>query len=167
MTMNLYFIPTLLLAAASLACAAVLRRGVRREFPSVVPWLTVWGVLCAVPALMYLCLCFGGAEASLRLLEENGFESGWEMLAGAAGVLPGLMFDVLAERQEKHRGEPLPLGLSPMTIRVLLVAVLLLAIAIPYGLLFVRPTSESSSVSVIPAPSIPSEAQESPASPAD
>ena len=137
--MNQYLIPTLLLAAASLAGAAVLRRAVRREYSSLLPWLHLWGVLCTVPAVVYLCLCVPGPEASLRLLEESGFEPGWELFAGAAGVLPGLLFDAVSERREKHRTDPLPLGLSPWLYRAILVAVLLLVVVIPYRFLFKAP----------------------------
>ena len=134
--MNLYLIPTLLLAAASLAGAAMLRRVVRREYSGLLPWLHLWGVLCTVPAVVYLCLCVPGSEASLRLLEESGFEPGWELFAGAAGVLPGLMFDAVSERLEKHRTDPLPFGLVPWLYRAILVAILVLVIAIPYRFLF-------------------------------
>ena len=136
MTTNLHLIPTLLIAAASVAGAAVVRRAARRERPDFLPWLLPWGVLCSIPALLYLCLCIPAHDESLRLLNESGFESGWEMLAGASGVLPGLLYDMIAERLEKHPNDPCPSGLPPWLLRTLLIVVELLVVMLPYQFIF-------------------------------
>ena len=138
--MNLYLIPTLLIAAVSVAGAAALRRAVRQEYSSWMPWLLPWGALCTIPALLYLCLCVPDCDTALRLLETAGFEPGWEMFAGAAGILPGLMWDAISERREKHPGEmnALRVWLPRALMLVLLAAVL----AIPYGVVFAgQPTA--------------------------
>ena len=133
--MNLYLIPTLLIAAVSVAGAAALRRAVRREYSSWLPWLMPWGALCTIPALLYLCLCVPDRDAALRMLETAGFEPGWEMFAGAAGVLPGLVWDAIAERREQSPDEPAN-ALSAWLIRALMIAALAAVIAIPYGFVF-------------------------------
>ena len=133
--MNLYLIPTLLIAAVSVAGAAALRRAVRREYSSWLPWLPPWGAICTVPALVYLGLCVPDHASAIRLLDEAGFEPGWEMFAGAAGVLPGLMWDAIDEHRERYPDEPanrLPVWL----MRALLIAVLAVVLAIPYAFVF-------------------------------
>ena len=132
--MNLYLIPTLLIAAVSVAGAAALRRAVRQEYSSWMPWLLPWGALCTIPALLYLCLCVPDHATAIRLLDEAGFEPGWEMFAGAAGILPGLMWDAFAEYREKHPGETGVLRVWLM--RSLMIAALAVAVAIPYGFVF-------------------------------
>ena len=134
--MNLYLIPTLLIAAVSVAGAAALRRAVRLEYSAWLPWLLPWGALCTIPALLYLCLCVPDHASAIRLLDEAGFEPGWEMFAGAAGVLPGLVWDALAERREKHPGEMN--ALHVWLIRSLMIAVMAAMIAIPYGFVFAK-----------------------------
>ena len=150
--MNLYLISTLLIAAVSVAGAAALRRAVRLEFSSWLPWLPPWGAICTIPALLYLCLCVPDHASSIRLLDEAGFEPGWEMFAGAAGVLPGLMWDVFAEHREKHPGEASAGALRVWLMRSLTIAVLAVVVATPYGFVFARGDIASS------AP--PAEAQE-------
>ena len=164
MTTNIHLIPTLLIAAASMAGGAVIRRTARRERPGFLPWMPLWGILCCVPAVLYLCLCIPEREASLRLLRESGFESGWEMLAGASGVLPGLLYDMIAERLEKHPNEPFPLKLSPQLLRVLLIAGETLAVALPYRFLFTAAFEEEPSP-VIEVLAAPSASQAAPSSP--
>jgi len=166
MTTNLHLIPTLLIAAASMAGGAVIRRTARRERPGFLPWMPFWGILCSVPAVFYLCLCIPDREASLRLLRESGFESGLEMLAGASGILPGLLYDMIAERLEKRRNEPFPLKLSPQLLRVLLVVVETLAVALPYRFLFTAPF-EGDSSPMLEAMAAPSASQSDASSPAD
>ena len=134
--MNLYLIPTLLIAAVSVAGAAALRRAVRREYSSWLPWLPPWGAICTVPALLYLGLCVPDHASAIRLLDEAGFEPGWEMFAGAAGVLPGLMWDAFAEHREKHPGEMNALHVWLM--RSLMIAGLAILLAIPYGFVFAK-----------------------------
>ena len=132
--MNLYLIPTLLIAAVSVAGAAALRRAIRREYSSWLPWLPPWGAICTVPALLYLCLCVPDHTSAIRLLDEAGFEPGWEMFAGAAGVLPGLMWDAFSEHREKHPGETSRLRVWLM--RALMLALLAIMLAVPYGFVF-------------------------------
>ena len=134
--MNLYLIPTLLIAAVSVAAAAALRRTIRREYSSWLPWLPPWGALCTIPALLYLGFCIPDHASAIRLLDEAGFEPGWEMFAGAAGILPGLLWDAISERREKHPGETslLRVWLS----RSLMIAGLAIMLAIPYGFVFAK-----------------------------
>ena len=134
--MNLYLIPTLLIAAVSVAGAAALRRAVRREYSSWLPWLSPWGAICTVPALVYLGLCVPDHASAIRLLDEAGFEPGWEMFAGAAGILPGLIWDTIAEHREKHPGEMNALRVwLPRALMLVLLAAML---AIPYGFVFAK-----------------------------
>ena len=148
--MNLYLIPTLLIAAVSVAGAAVLRRAIRGEYSSWMPWLLPWGALCTIPAVLYLCLCVPDHASALRLLDEAGFEPGWEMFAGAAGVLPGLVWDAFSEQREKHPDETSALRVWLM--RALMIAALAIMLAIPYGFVFAKQETAPS------AP--PAEAQE-------
>jgi len=134
--MNLYFIPTLLIAAVSVAGAAVLRRAIRREYSSWMPWLPPWGALCTIPAVLYLCLCVPDHASAIRLLDEAGFEPGWEMFAGAAGVLPGLIWDAIGEHSEKHPDEASAGALRVWLMRALMIAALAIMLAIPYGFVF-------------------------------
>jgi len=137
MTVNLHLqlISTLLIGAASMAGAAVLRKTVRHERPAFLPWLLPWGALCTIPALLYLCLCVPDHDTALRMLETAGFEPGWEMFAGAAGILPGLMWDAIDEHRERYPDEPAN-GLPVWLMRALLIAVLAVVLAIPYGFVF-------------------------------
>ena len=132
--MNLYLIPTLLIAAVSVAGASVLRRTVRREYSSALPWLLPWGAICTIPAVLYLCLCVPDHASALRLLDEAGFEPGWEVFAGAAGILPGLMWDAIGEQREKHPDETTVRHI--WLPRALMIAALAILLAIPYGFVF-------------------------------
>ena len=134
--MNLYLIPTLLIAAVSVAGASALRRAIRREYSSWLPWLPPWGALCTIPAVIYVCLCVPDHTAAIRLLDEAGFEPGWEMFAGAAGILPGLLWDAISERREKHPGETNLLRV--WLPRSLMIAGLAIMLAIPYGFVFAK-----------------------------
>ena len=134
--MNLYLIPTLLIATVSVAGAAALRRAIRQEYSSWLPWLPPWGAICTIPAVLYLGLCVPDHASAIRLLDEAGFEPGWEMFAGAAGVLPGLMWDAFAEHREKHPGEMSAPHVWLM--RSLMTAGLAILLAIPYGFVFAR-----------------------------
>ena len=136
MTIHPYLFPSLFVAAVSTAAAAILRRAVRREYASLLPWLKIWGILCAIPALLYLILCLPGFEETADRLIGSATGTGMELLAGAAGVLPGLMWDETAERLEQRRARPF--GLSATLLRSLPIAALMLAILIPYGFLFNR-----------------------------
>ncbi len=134
--MNFYLILTLLIAAVSAAGSAALRRTIRREYSSALPWLLPWGVICTIPAVLYLCLCVPDHDTALRLLDEAGFEPGWEMFAGAAGVLPGLMWDAISERREKHPSEMD--SLHVWLPRALMIVLLVIMLAIPYGFVFAK-----------------------------
>ena len=134
-------LPTLCLAAISIPAAAVLRRAVRKERLSILPWLTLWGTLCTVPALMFAILClpgFGGAADWL-----NGSIAGtWlEVLAGIAGVLPGLLWDETAERIKQNR--PPLFGLPAPLLRAILIAALTVLLLIPYVFLFKQTTADT------------------------
>ena len=152
MTVNLQLISTLLIGAASVAGAAALRRAIRREYSSWMPWLLPWGILCTVPALIYLCLCVPDHDTAVRLLDEAGFEPGWEMFAGTAGVLPGLMWDAIAQHREHYPNEPAK-DLPVWLMRTLLIAVLALVLVTPYGFVFAKRETAPSAA--------PAEAQES------
>ena len=96
-------LPTLLLAAISIPTAAVLRRTVRKEYRSLLPWLLLWGTLCTIPALMFMVLCLPGFGEAADWLNESLAGSRLEIVAGIAGVLPGLLWDDAAERIEQNR----------------------------------------------------------------
>ena len=135
-------LPTLCLAAVSIPAAAVLRRTVRREYPSLLPWLLLWGALCSVPALMFALLCLPGFGGAADWLNES-IDGTWiEVLAGTSGVLPGLLWDVAAERIEHDR--PPLFGLTELLLRVLTIAALTVLLLIPYGFLFNRQTAGTS-----------------------
>jgi len=142
MTIHPYLFPALFAAGVSMAAAAILRRVVRREYSSLLPWLKVWGIICTFPALFFIVLGFPGLEETAGELREAITEEGMELLAGAAGVLPGLLWDETAERIEQRR--TLPFGLPAAVFRALLIAVLAVVILIPYGFLFNRRTSHES-----------------------
>ena len=83
-------LPALCLAAISFPAAAAMRRAVRKEYPSLLPWLLLWGALCTVPALMFVILCLPGFGDAADWLNESIAGTWIEVLAGIAGVLPGL-----------------------------------------------------------------------------
>ena len=134
MTVHPCLFPTLFIAGVSIAAAALLRRIVRKEYASALPWLWAWGILCTVPALLYaaLCLpCFTDAASGLF----NSTEGTWlEILGGAAGILPGLLWDVIDERTERNR--ELPFGMRAAFLRALSIAATAVLILIPYCFLF-------------------------------
>lgn len=127
-------LPTLLLAAISIPAAAVLRRTVRQEYRSLLPWLLLWGTLCTVPALMFALLCLPGFGEAADWLNESLAGSRLEIVAGIAGVLPGLLWDDAAERIEQNR--PPLFGLPVPVLRALSIAALTILLLIPYGFLF-------------------------------
>ena len=129
-------LPTLCLAAISVAVAAVMRRFVRKEYSSLLPWLTLWGTLCTIPALMFAILCLPGFGGAADWLNESIAGTRIEVLAGIAGVLPGLLWDESAERMERNR--PPLFGLSAPVLRAFSLAALTILILIPYGFLFNR-----------------------------
>ena len=134
MTVHPCLFPTLFAAGVSFAAAALLRRVVRKEYPSALTWLLTWGVLCTVPALLYAVLCLPYfADAAAGLFESP--ERTWlEVLAGAAGILPGLLWDDIDERTEKNR--ELLFGMQAALLRALSIAATAVLILIPYGFLF-------------------------------
>lgn len=134
-------LPTLLLAAISIPAAAVLRRTVRKEYRSLLPWLLLWGALCTVPALMFALLCLPGFGEAADWLNESLAGSRLEIVAGIAGVLPGQLWDASAERIEQNR--PPLFGLSVPFLRALSIAALTILLLIPYGFLFNKQTSTS------------------------
>ena len=151
-------LPTLCLAAISIPAAAVLRRTVRKEYRSLLPWLLLWGALCTIPALMFVLLCLPGFGEAADWLNESLSGSQLEIVAGIAGVLPGLLWDDASERIEQNR--PPLFGFPVPMLRALSIAALTIVLLIPYGFLFNRqaspaPTQETPAVSaqteVIPA----------------
>ena len=127
-------LPTLCLAAISVPAAAAMRRAVRKEYPSLLPWLLLWGTLCTVPALMLAILCLPGFGSAADWLNESIAGTWIEVLAGIAGVLPGLLWDDATERIEQNR--PPLFGLSEPLLRALMIAALTIILLIPYGFLF-------------------------------
>lgn len=148
-------LPTLALAAISIPAAAVLRRTVRQEYRSLLPWLLLWGALCTVPALMFALLCLPGFGEAADWLNESLAGSSLEIVAGIAGVLPGLLWDDAAERIEQNR--PPLFGLPAPVLRALSIAALTILLLIPYGFLFKGQTADApaQSVSVSGAVSAP------------
>ena len=148
MTIHPYLFPSLFTAGVSMAAAAILRRVVRREYSSLLPWLKVWGIICTFPALFFIVLGLPCLEETAGELRAAISEGGMELLAGAAGVLPGLLWDETDDRIEQHRA--LPFGLPAAAFRALLIAVLAVAILIPYGFLFSRRTSPAPGLDDVP-----------------
>ncbi len=135
-------LPTLLLALISIPAAAILRRTVRKEYRSLLPWLMLWGTLCTVPALMFVLLCLPGFGGAADWLNDSSAGTWIEILAGIAGVLPGLLWDDSAERIEQNR--PPLFGLPVPVLRALSITVLAILILIPYGFLFKQQTADAS-----------------------
>ena len=143
MTIHPSLFPTLFVAALSVAAAAWLRRYARREYSSLMPWLRLWGMLCTFPALLYVVLCIPGFGEGAKWLTESLDETRLELLAGMAGVLPGLLWDEIDERIERDGAAAVfPFGLPEMLARVLPIIVLVIVILIPYGFLFNRGTEQ-------------------------
>lgn len=143
MTIHPCLFPTLFAAAVSFAAAAILRRTVRKEYSSLLPWLWPWGILCAVPALLYAGLCLPFFAETADWLNAS-IEGTWmELLAGMAGVLPGLLWDAEIEHTDRsgaggvaEANAELPFGLPAKLLRALLIAATAILILIPYGFLF-------------------------------
>ncbi len=133
-------LPTLALAAISVAGAAVLRRTVRKEYRSLLPWLMLWGTLCTIPALMFVLLCLPGFSGAADWLNNSIVGTWIDVLAGIAGVLPGLLWDDAAERIEQNR--PPLFGLPVPVLRALSIIALTILLLIPYGSLFKRQTAD-------------------------
>ena len=153
MTIHPCLFPTLLVAAVSVAAAAALRRTARKEYASLLPWLTFWGILCTIPALAFACLCLPPFADTADWLNAEIAGTRSEVLAGIAGVLPGLLWDMTAERIEAKR--ELPFRLPAAVLRATMLSVLLILILLPYGFLFNRRPpaqneAEQSSASVVP-----------------
>ena len=145
-------IPTLCLALISIPVAAVMRRAVRKEYSSLLPWLQLWGMLCSIPALMFALLCLPGFKAAADWLNESIAGTWIEILAGIAGVLPGLLWDASAERIEQNR--PPLFGVPAAILRALMIAALTIILLIPYEFLFNRQTNAApSQETTVPAQS--------------
>ena len=136
MTIHPCLFPTLFAAAVSVAAAAFLRRTVRKEYSSLLPWMLPWGALCSFPALAFALLCLPPLADAADLVNAEIDGTWFEILAGFAGVLPGLLWDVIAERIESN-GE-LPFRLPAAVLRAAMLVALLILILIPYGFLFNR-----------------------------
>ena len=134
-------LPTLLLAAISIPAAAAVRRSARKEFRSLLPWLLLWGTLCTVPALMFALLCLPGFDGAADWLNSAIAGTRIEVLAGIAGVLPGLLWDDAAERIEQNR--PPLFGMPVPMLRALMIAALAAVLLIPYGFLFKQQTADT------------------------
>jgi hypothetical protein len=134
-------LPTLLLAAVSVAGAAAMRRTVRKEYRSLLPWLLLWGTFCTIPALMFAFLCLPGFGEAADWLNESLAGSRLEIMAGIAGVLPGLLWDASAERIEQNR--PPLFGVPAPILRALMIAALTIILLIPYGFLFKQQTADA------------------------
>ena len=141
MTVHPCLFPTLFAAVVSFAAAALLRRTVRKEYRSLLPWLLLWGLLCSIPALMFALLCLPGFDEAADWLNESVSGSQLEIVAGIAGVLPGLLWDDAAERIEQNR--PPLFGLSAPMLRALSIAALTILLLIPYGFLLNRQTADA------------------------
>ena len=143
MTIHPSLFPTLFVAALSVAAAAWLRRYARKEYSSLMPWLKLWGLLCTFPAVLYVVLCIPGFGEGARWLTESMDEIRLELLAGMAGVLPGLLWDEIDERIERDgAAASFPFGLPETFARALPIIVLVIVILIPYGFLFNRGTEQ-------------------------
>lgn len=138
MTIHPCLFPTLFAAVVSVAAAAVLSRTARKKIPSLLPYLMPWGVLCTFPALALAVLCLPPfANAADRLNAEIA-GTWYEVIAGIAGALPGLLWDQISERIETDR--ELPFRLPAAVLRAAMIAALVALILLPYGFLFNRQT---------------------------
>jgi hypothetical protein len=139
---------TLFAAAVSVAAAALLRHAVRRDHAAYLPLLWPWGIFCTLPALAFAVLCLPPFSGLANQLASAITGAGAEILAGIAGVLPGLLWDDLAERIEHQR--ELPFGLPAALLRAGSLIVLIVLILIPHFFLFNRqdpPPSQNQPVS--------------------
>lgn len=163
MTIHPCLFPTLFAAAVSVAAAAFLRRTVRKEYTSLLPFLMPWGIFCTVPALAFAVLCLSIFTDTANQLNEAIAGTWFELLAGIAGVLPGLLWDEIAERLETNR--ELPFRLPAAALRTGMIAALLVLILLPYGFLFNRqPAGQTQSAAQAqPAQTQPAQTTEAPA----
>ena len=136
MTIHPCLFPTFFAAAVSVAAAALLRRTVRKENASLLPYLIPWGVICTFPALAFAVLCLPAFADAADQVNAEIAGTWFEVLAGIAGVLPGLLWDEITERSDANR--ELPFRLPAAFLRAVMIAVLLILILIPYGFLFNR-----------------------------
>ncbi len=135
-------LPTLFLTAVSIPAAAALRHTVQKEYPSLLPYLLFWGMLCTVPALTFAVLCLPCFADAAAWLNESIAGTHLEIVAGIAGVLPGLLWEDAVERINRGRA-PL-FGLPAPLLCAIMIAVLTGLILIPYKFLFYRQTAEVS-----------------------
>ena len=136
MTFHMSLISTLFAAAVSVAAAAVLRRAVRRDYAAYLPLLWLWGVFCTFPALAFAVLCLPPFRDLADQLAGAITGTEAEILAGIAGVLPGLFWDDIEERIEHQR--ELPFGLPAAILRSASLVALIVLILIPHFFLFNR-----------------------------
>ncbi len=139
MTIHPCLFPTFFAACVSVAAAAILRRTVRKEYSSLLPYLIPWGILCTVPALAFAVLCLPPLADIADQLNREIAGTWFEILGGTAGVLPGLLWDEIAERLES--GRELPFRLPAAVLRAIMLAALLVLILLPYVFLFNRPSA--------------------------
>lgn len=173
MTIHPCLFPTIFAAAFSVAAAAFLRRVVRKEYTLLLPWLMPWGVLCTIPALALAVLCLPPFADTADQLNEAIAGTWFELLAGIAGVLPGLLWDEIAERLETNRD--LPFRLPAAALRSGMIVALLVLLLLPYGFLFNRrpavqtqpatqiQSAQTSAPQAQPAQAQPAQTTESPA----
>jgi len=140
MTFHPCLFPTLFAAAVSVAAAALLRRIVRKDYAFLLPYLLPWGVVCMLPALAFAVLCLPLFSDAADLVNTEIAGTRFELLAGTAGVLPGLLWDEIAERVEA--GRELPFRLPAAVLRAGMISALLALILLPYGFLFNRSAPE-------------------------
>ena len=136
MTIHPSLFPTLFAAVVSVPAAAILRRTVRKEYASLLPWLMPWGMLCALPALAFAILCLPPFADLADQINAEIAGTWFEILAGTAGVLPGLLWDDIDERLENNR--KLPFRLPAAALRAAMLIALLVLILVPFGFLFNR-----------------------------
>ena len=122
-----------------MAGAAILRRTVRKEYSSLLPYLIPWGVFCTIPALAFAVLCLSPLADIADQLNEEIAGTWFEVLGGTAGVLPGLLWDGITERLESNR--ELPFRLPAEALRAIMIAALLILVLLPYFFLFNRPSA--------------------------
>ena len=122
-----------------MAAAAALRRAVRKEYSSLLPYLIPWGILCSFPALAFAVLCLPPLADIADQINSEIAGTWFEVLGGTAGVLPGLLWDVIDERLETNR--ELPFQLPATALRAVMITALLVLVLIPYGFLFNRPST--------------------------
>ena len=139
MTIHPCLFPTIFVAGVSVAGAAILRRTVRKEYSSLLPYLIPWGVFCTIPALAFAVLCLPPLADIADQLNEAIAGTEIEILGGTAGVLPGLLWDEIDERLASNR--VLPFRLPAEALHAIMIAMLLILVLLPYVFLFNRPSA--------------------------